>query len=388
MGEINQLLSDQIGQIIFLCVILIIILTNIKKLPYFTRNCDLEHCPRIDILIPMRNEEKNAYKCVNSLLRQDYPNYHIFVLDDHSTDKTLSILKELEAKSSKLTILQGSKLPQCWLGKHWACHQLAQLSKAPFILFLDADTCAEPGLLKAAISYALTEKTDLLTLFPREIVKTLGEKLVVPLMHWSLLSFISFPLAFRSSSPAFTVGIGQFMLYRREAYEQIGGFEAVRTTAVDDIEMSRLIKRDGLKWRIVNGSDYFACRMYSSFKESFNGFTRTIFAGFHYKIIPFVFVWVWLTYTFLSPLVVLALSINLVSFPAINLIFAWVQILLSLIVWYIPFRYFEFPRYLTLLYPLIIVLALTIALNSLISVIQGKTRWKNRDLFKQPVSWI
>ncbi len=138
--------------ILFLILGLITVLVNYFTIRRFDQYPVADTLPFISILVPARNEEHNIEACVVSLLSQDYPDYEVIVLDDHSKDDTLDILQRISRKNSRLRVLNGSPLPEGWLGKHWACHQLYQASSGEFLLFTDADTIHAADMLKASIS--------------------------------------------------------------------------------------------------------------------------------------------------------------------------------------------------------------------------------------------
>ena len=96
--------------------------------------------PLISVMIPARDEEANIRNCLESLQKQDYPNYEILVLDDNSIDRTAEIVSEMAAEDSRIRLFNGQPLAEGWAGKPFACHQLAQQAKGSWFLFVDADT--------------------------------------------------------------------------------------------------------------------------------------------------------------------------------------------------------------------------------------------------------
>jgi chlorobactene glucosyltransferase len=133
-----------------LVVLLIIALGNMRYLRRLYSYPAPPTWPRCSVLVPARNEELNIGRCIKSLLDQDYPDFQVIVLDDNSTDQTWQILQELAVKYPGLTLLKGTPLPDDWLGKHWACSQLAQAADGELLVFVDADTYHEPGMLRGS----------------------------------------------------------------------------------------------------------------------------------------------------------------------------------------------------------------------------------------------
>jgi chlorobactene glucosyltransferase len=372
------------GIILFELVLLLILLSNLWVLRRLDSYLILSpiNWPKVSVLVPARNEEENIEACIRSLLEQQYPNFKVWVLDDHSTDRTWHILQQLATEDSRLTILKGDPLPADWLGKHWACQQLAQTARGELLLFTDADTRHHPLTLQNSVAALITEKADLLTAMPYEEVVTWGEKLVVPLIPWSIFSFAPLGLAYRLKHAALSATIGQFMLFRREAYLKVGGYKAVRHHAVDDLALGRRIKARGLRWCLVDGGQRIRCRMYHNFSQVYQGLSKNLFATFEYRIPQFLFVWLWLGFVFWGPLVILTLGLAGVQFPPYSLILAVIAVGMALFLWGITYWRFAFPQYLTLLYPITILLSVIIAFNSMVVTLTNRATWKERALVR------
>ncbi|MBD3183004.1 glycosyltransferase [Candidatus Poribacteria bacterium] len=379
--------AHQVGIIIFLFVILIITLTNIKILGNLGRYPMPSRFPRVSVMVPARNEEDNIRSCVESLLAQYYPDFQVIVLDDNSTDRTWKILSELAEENDKLKIFKGEPLPAGWLGKNWACHQLSQKADGDIFLFTDADTQHHPDLIRDGVAAMRAKNADLLTAFPCEKVVTWGERLMVPLFPWFIIGFLPLVIAYKTNSPTLSAAIGQFMMFKRKAYERIEGHKALKNNVVDDVQLARNIKEAGLRWRMVNGKDRIGCRMYHSFQEAYNGFTKNLFAGFGYKIIKFIFVWLWIGFMFLQPLILIILKLLGIDFPMYTMDLAGVAVFLAFMIWLASNWCFRFPLYLALLYPVNMVLILSIAFGSLTFALTGQANWKGRTFARHEIKW-
>jgi len=184
---IQYLTHDLISQmVVFQAVMLLILLTNLYLTHRARRHPLPPVPPKVSILVPARNEDITIEVCVRSLLAQDYPDYEVLVLDDQSTDGTPGILRKLAVENERLKVLTGSPAPIGIAGKNWACTQLAEQAKGDLLLFTDADTVHQPGMMGGIVSALLGEKADMLTGFPRQVVKSWGERLLVPFFTWSL----------------------------------------------------------------------------------------------------------------------------------------------------------------------------------------------------------
>jgi chlorobactene glucosyltransferase len=336
--------------------------------------------PFVSILVPARNEELNIATCVRSLLAQDYPSFELIVLDDQSTDATPAILDEIQKKDPRLTVLSGGSLPAGWLGKHWACSQLAGAAVGELLLFTDADTWHEAQALRESVAVLLEERADLLTAFPHEQVITWGEKLTVPILGFTPFAFVPVFLTRWWPQTRLSLTIGQFMLFRRTAYDAAGGHAAVRSHPVDDVMLGRRVIERGLKWILVDGTEHIHCRMYRSFGSAVAGFTRTLFAFFDYHILLYLLAWFWIGCIFLEPLFVLLLAglgIQLGYFP-VSL--AWTAVLEAILLFFLIYWRFRFPVALAGLYPVSISLFVWLALRSLLFAWLGSRSWKDRRM--------
>jgi chlorobactene glucosyltransferase len=309
------------------------------------------------------------------------------VLDDQSSDGTLAILQELNSGQPRLKVLEGKKPPENRSGKNWACSQLANQAQGDLLFFTDADTIHQPQSLRAIVAAFEGEKADFLTGFPRQQVLTWGERLLVPFFPWASLSFMPLWLAYRLRMPALSVAVGQLMVFRREAYQQIGGHEALGTEIVDDLVLARKAKAAGLRWRVLNVSDLISCRMYHGGREAVDGFTKNLFAAFDFRLLVFLFVYLWLITLFWVPLIALVSSFfgQASSVQAAQLA---VCIFLSLLLWLIPYLEIGVPAYLGLLYPLTILTVEVVAFKSLLFSLTGRLTWKNRSLSRPKWKWL
>ena len=346
--------------------------------------------PRVSVLVPARNEEANIGECVRSLLAQDYPDFEVVVLDDRSTDRTAEILAGLQqdnASDRRLRVITGQELPPGWLGKHWACHQLAEAVDGELLLFTDADTRHGPQSLRHGMAALQAERADMLTAFPHEIVVSWAEKLVVPVFPFSIFTFLPLIVAYNVRSPAFSAAIGQYMLFSRRAYRQIGGYAAIRSRPVDDVALAQQIKAHGLRWRLADATRDVRCRMYQNAAQVFEGFSKNLFAGFGYRLLPFVFVWTWLAIIFFLPLGVVLLGLAGAAIPPLDLAIAGAGTAFALALWGLSHVRFRFPLYLVPLYPVSMILALIIAGRSVALAVRGQATWKGRTLIRPQVRW-
>jgi glycosyltransferase involved in cell wall biosynthesis len=158
----------------------------------------------VSVLIPVRNEEDNILKLLTTIRDQDYTDYEVIILDDQSADATLKVCRGFASANSRFRVVEGNHLPKGWLGKNYACHQLAQQAKGEYLLFLDADETVNNGLINSAVHRMRVNNLSLLSLFTNQTMPGLGEQLVVPLMHFILLNLLPLKLVALSKNPSFS----------------------------------------------------------------------------------------------------------------------------------------------------------------------------------------
>jgi chlorobactene glucosyltransferase len=375
------------GFIYFQAVVLVIILSNIILLHRLRRQNEPINFPSISILVPARDEEKRISTCIHSLLGQDYPSYEVIVLDDQSRDDTAGILQRIEIDYPRLKVLRGTLPPEGFTGKNWACAQLAQHAQGDLLLFTDADTIFRPQALRKIATVMVGEEADLLTGYPLQIMGSCGERLLVPFFLWAVLCFIPLWLAYRLSISSLSIAVGQMMLFRREAYQKVGGHAALGAVIVEDIALARRIKRAGLRWRVVNITDLISCRMYLGGQEAFNGFAKNLFASFDFRLGEFLFVYLWLGAVFLEPLIILAAKLFGIA-PSTTYRELAICIGFSVLIWCITYWELKLPLILGLIYPITMIANEIAAFQSLMFSLFGRLSWKGRPLPRPKWRWL
>ncbi|MCR4404729.1 MAG: glycosyltransferase [Candidatus Acetothermia bacterium] len=381
-------LEHQVGIVFFLLALVAVALMNFRALRRLGEHPPPSRWPRVSILLPARHEEENIIPCVRSLLAQDYPDFEVLALyDDDPADGTAALLRSLAKAEPRLRVLEGEPLPPDWLGKHWACQQLAEAAAGELLLFTDADTRHHPRALREAVGALEATKADLLSALPKEELGSWAERLIVPLIPWSILSFLPLSLAHHSRSPALSAVSGPFMLFRRGAYRAIGGHAAVRGDVVDDLALGRRLKAQGLRLRLVDGQERISRRMYHTWRGVFEGFSKNLLAALGYRLIPFVLAWLWLGVVFLQPVIMLARGLAGGPTPPLSWGLAGGAVGLSILLWGLISWRLGLPRYLPLLYPLSILLSVILAFRSLALTLAGRTTWKGRRLIWHNLRW-
>ncbi|GAA2643646.1 glycosyltransferase [Dactylosporangium fulvum] len=233
---------------------------------------------RIAVLLPLRDEAGRVEPCLRALLALDgAPD--LIVLDDGSTDGTAELVRRIGG--DRIRLLEGRPLPGGWLGKPHACRQLADAAgDADVLVFVDADVVLAPDAVERAVALLRRSGVDLLSPYPRIDAVTAGERLVQPLLQWSWLTFLPLRAMERSPRASLAAAGGQFLVVRREAYVRAGGHAAVRDKVLEDIELARAVKRAGGRIALADGSRLAHCRMYTSWRELADGYSKSLWASF------------------------------------------------------------------------------------------------------------
>ena len=268
------------GMFVFAVIRFMVSFVNWISRSYLPRKYTLGHTPFVSVLIPARNEEKNISKLLRDLASVKYPSMEILVYNDSSTDNTAGIVKEFVSHHTNIRLIEGSPLPEGWMGKNFACHQLASLAKGDWLLFLDADVRINPLIIEKSIAYADKHQLKLLSIFPTQIMPSPGSKLVVPIMNWILLSLLPLPLIRLSGWSSLSAANGQFMFFRSEEYRNVLPHKLFRNNQVEDIVINREYKRRKMKVATLLGANDIHCKMYSGLQEGIEGFSKNVFQFF------------------------------------------------------------------------------------------------------------
>jgi chlorobactene glucosyltransferase len=218
---------------------------------------------------------------VRSLLAQTAPDFEVIVVDDRSRDGTRDILERLAAADSRLSIVAGATLPAGWIGKPWALHQGAAVARGQWLLFTDADSAHAPYSLTSSLAFARAHAVDAVSTITHQELGTFAERAILP----SILGLIFFSQGnFAQLNDPTQIGRalanGQYIFISRRAYDALGGHAALRAEIVEDVELARRFKADG-RYRLMMaaGEELASVRMYHSFREIWNGFTKNIYYG-------------------------------------------------------------------------------------------------------------
>ena len=229
--------------------------------------------PAVSVIVPARNEEACLAACLQSLLAQIGVTFEIIVVDDHSTDRTRDIASSFS--SEKIRVIEAGPLPAGSTGKNNAVTAGSKIARGDWLLFTDADTIHLPGSLARSLEEAKRHQAAMLSYSPEQIVDSFWEKSVMPVIFAELASSFRPSQVSDPKSPAAAAN-GQYILITREAYDAVGGHAAIAASLLEDVALARAVKRSGRKIFFRYGGDAVRTRMYRSFAQLREGWTKNL----------------------------------------------------------------------------------------------------------------
>jgi len=217
--------------------------------------------PTISIVTAARNEEDNIGACLNSLTRLDYPidKLEIIIVDDRSTDETLSIIRDFAGKHPHVKAIEGKRSSDHLRGKANAIAQGIDASTGEIILMTDAD-CIVPATWARSTVQHYAEDTGVvagLTLLRPE-----GWFAGMQSLDWAyILAVASASMGLKNPLSC----IGNNFSFRKKAYDEVGGYRGIPFSVTEDFALFKAITRSGrwgYRYPLEEGSLVFsrACR--------------------------------------------------------------------------------------------------------------------------------
>ncbi len=253
------------------------LLLALANLRYYVAPPAAVRVAAVSVLIPARNEEATIGAACAAVLANEGVDLELIVLDDHSADRTREILAAIG--DPRLRVAGAPDLPPGWSGKQHACAHLATLASHELMVFVDADVRLSPNALSRMAGFMQRNDVGLASGFPRQIVRTWSEVLLLPLIQFLLLGYLPMALMRRSISPGFGAGCGQLFIARRAAYQRAGGHAAIRASLHDGIRLPRAFRAAGISTGLFDATDIAACRMYTNARDLWEGLTKNATEG-------------------------------------------------------------------------------------------------------------
>ncbi|MCW8129695.1 MAG: glycosyltransferase [Planctomycetota bacterium] len=279
---------------------------------------DPERWPDVRIVVPSRNESESLPHTLPALLKQAYPGRaEVVVIDDRSTDGTADVARKIAADcgaQDRLHVLVGQLLPEGWVGKVWAMEQgrrhEAEGSAPPkYYLLTDADIRHAEGSLKRLVLESEQDALALNSRMARLRCVSGPERLLIPpfVFFFNLL----YPMR-RANNPAdpLAASAGGCVLLEREAIEKAGGFACIQGEIIDDVNLSRAIKKQKRAIRLaLSRGDVESLREYETLDTIWTMVRRTAFTELRYSFARLLGAMAGLMLTFVVPPLLVALGL-------------------------------------------------------------------------------
>jgi chlorobactene glucosyltransferase len=263
-------------------------------------------CPSLTVLIPARNEAPNIEACLRSVVDAGWPGrLEIVAIDDRSTDGTGEILGRLAAAEPRLRVVRGADPPAGWLGKPHALHLGQAVATGDWLLFLDADVRVTPGGLQRLLGRVIAQEAEMASVLGRLTVESFWERVVQTRMGAVIAGGNPLPEV-NDPEHERALANGQCLLFRRDAYDRLGGHAAIKGSVLDDVDFAKRAKQEKVRYRLYYGPAVFSCRMYTGLNEIWQGWTKNLFPALGYSLVATAIVTLLLFTTTLLPFVLLA----------------------------------------------------------------------------------
>ena len=339
--------------------------------------------PSVSVIVPVRNEIDNIGLCMAGLTAQTGlgRSAELIIVDDASQDATAAAVEAAIAAGAPLRLIAAGSLPTGWMGKPHACWRGAGLSDREWLCFIDADVRAEAPLVAAALSAALAQQLDMLTLLPLQEFGSFWERVVMP-AGVLMIACATEPIAGADATSAAIVANGQFLLIRRSVYYRIGGHAAVRAEVCEDKALALRVRRAGFRYRPLAAEHLARTRMYRGFDALWEGLSKnaveitgTVPGTLAAAAAGLAVGWATL---FLPVAVALALLRHPSPEAAIGGALALLGSAIVIAVQLGTARHFRIPVGFGLLFGLGYTIAAVLACRSILVRLDGRVRWKGR----------
>ena len=262
--------------------------------------------PRTALLVPMRNEADTLGRTLPGLLAAGFD--EVIFLDDESEDGSAAAVGAWAATRTDphppVMVVPGAVRPPGWVGKTWACAQLAAATDAQILVVCDADVFLAPGAAASLLQQMHAQSASVFSVFCRQQTGSWSERLLTPLITDVVLCFLPFGLL-SVDVPSAATASGALLAFDRSAYDRLGGFDAVRGELVEDLAMARRARRMGEKLGLALGGDLAQVRMYDGYRAVIHGMGRSLAPATGGRRFVLALGWAWHVIAYTLPVVLM-----------------------------------------------------------------------------------
>jgi chlorobactene glucosyltransferase len=353
-----------------------VVLANILLWPKVRRGSPLEKKPEqgtVSILIPARNEESNLRPCLERALQQGGVVGEILIYDDHSTDRTPELIAEFARLDVRVRAVRPVPLEAGWVGKNFACAQLAAAAQREYLLFIDADARLADRAVEMLIAEMRERQLSFLSCWPGLEMASFWERMLMPMLNFIVFTIYPAPISLLSPRPSLGIAHGACLVFTRESYLRFQGHAAVRGEIFEDVRLAQLWRAQGARGLCLDGQELVRVRMYNSFDEIWRGFQKNFFPAFRREINFWLFI-LFRLIVFLAPFILLIFWPTAQVMPAVGGLLL-MRALLAI--------YFHHPWWAIFLHPFSEAIVIALGLSSWRRCKSGRgVIWKGREYRK------
>lgn len=319
-----------------------------------------ENIPTVSLLIPARNETHAIANTLHRALSLDYPKLEIIVLDDKSRDSTPEKIRSFAQDG--IRFVRGSKKPDGWIGKNWACEQLAEAASGEYMVFCDTDVLLSSEGFRRLVNSMVSREYTCVSVLPRLMLLNRWQASSFPLLHWLLMTL------FQRSNKSHPV-YGGLLAFKTSAYRNHGGWRHYRDRVLPEFKIAQDFARYD-RYRFYNnwGMNFELLKKANSLIEARVRYLRPFYR--HFPGLGLLH-----AITTLLPLILIA--------SQQWWIYAGLVIGFSALLW----RQTNYPLIVALMLPLICIVELIILSWSYWQHSRNSIAWKQRDISdKEPVT--
>ena len=314
----SLLLANGVILITTIALALLTVFTILRVRRLVPDPCGLSRRHLVTAIVPARNEQADIKKSIESLLAQKHVDMEIIVVDDHSTDRTGEILDQIAGEDSRVRVFHEPELRPGWLGKQNAMRLAFEETRGNYVLFTDADIVHSPTSVSTGLLTMERDELDFLSCFPEVRCESLFENAILPVYIGGFLELLRSDPEDPKSDVA--LAAGAYMLTRPQVIRESNGLHAVRSKALDDVELARHLKKLGYRLQLRFAPQLASVRLFKGNLDAFWGITKNVLAALKDRtwlapiaaVAPFVLFWL--------PLVSIALGLTIADDARLTLI--------------------------------------------------------------------
>jgi len=326
--------------------------------------------PSVSVCIPARNEKHAMTLCLESVVASRYPKLEIIVLNDESQDDTSLLIKSFA--HAGVRFVEGSPLPDGWLGKNHALDGLLKEASGKYILFMDVDTRIEPHTVDRLVAYMMSESADMVSVLPSRHQSFRGS------VVFATMRFFWEVLFQRRSHPA--VASSAWMINRKVLIEDLGGFDTSSLETRPEVAIARqLTAKD--RYRFVMSGAWLGLSYEKKWVSQLQTSLRLNYPGLGYSWLRSIFAALALLFT-LMPLLYLSMGIFMGRWMMIVLMTLIYLLQVALYSWYVSKVW---PRGWLLggiVLPVLLCVEIWLVISSALLYTRKKVTWKGRPIAK------